>query len=87
MRIDSYNKLQETGQVGVVGAQSKAGQRSQVEGPAGETVNFSTAAQELADRAASEADATKVANLQASIQNGTFKVDPQAIARRLVEGS
>ena len=86
MRIDSYNKLQQTGPIAQVGGQSRTGQRTVGGAPTGETVTFSAAAQELADRAAAEADGAKVAALTASIKDGTFKVDAHAIARRIVEG-
>lgn len=52
----------------------------------GETVTFSAKAKELAEQA-SVADAAKVDHLRASIQNGTFKVDPQAIANKIVDGN
>ncbi|HZU82668.1 MAG TPA: flagellar biosynthesis anti-sigma factor FlgM [Polyangiaceae bacterium] len=50
--------------------------------PGGERVTFSAQAQELA----SKAEAAKVNHLRAAIQNGTFRVDHQAIARRIVDG-
>lgn len=87
MRIDSYSKLLETNSVAAVGGRSKAGQPvAQPNAVGGETVTLSAAAKELADKAAAEAEATKVASLSASIQGGTFKVDPHAIAARIVEG-
>jgi flagellar biosynthesis anti-sigma factor FlgM len=86
MRIDSYSKLQETNPIAPVGGQSKAAQGPQTGAASGETVSFSTAAQELADRAAAEAESTKVAGLTAAIKDGSFKVDAHAIARRIVEG-
>ena len=82
MRIDSYNKLNEANRVSAVGGKSAPGQSSEPEGVSGETVSLSAAAQELSDKA----DASKVSSLKEAIENGTFKADPQAIARRLVEG-
>jgi flagellar biosynthesis anti-sigma factor FlgM len=46
---------------------------------------MSDKARELSS-AASDASAAKVANLQQAVANGTFKIDPQAIANRLVQG-
>jgi len=86
MRIDSYSKLQETNPVPAVGGQPRAGQRNQAGAPSGETVTFSAAAQELADRAAAEAETSKVGGLTAAINDGSFKADSHAIARRIVEG-
>jgi flagellar biosynthesis anti-sigma factor FlgM len=54
--------------------------------PAGEKVTLSAKAQELADNAAA-ADAAKITQLRASIANGTFKVDPRAIANKIVDGN
>ena len=54
--------------------------------PAGEKVTLSARAQELADHA-SAAEATKVNQLRASIENGTFKIDPRAIANKIVDGN
>jgi flagellar biosynthesis anti-sigma factor FlgM len=86
MRIDSY-KLLETNPVTSVGGGSKAGQpAAQPSAPQGETVTLSAAAREMADKAASHSDAAKVESLSAAIQNGSFKVDPHAIAARIVEG-
>ncbi len=82
MRIDSYNKLLEANRVSAVGGKSAPGQSAEPESVAGETVNLSAAAQELAEKA----DAVKIGNLRDAIENGTYKPDPQAIARRLVEG-
>jgi negative regulator of flagellin synthesis FlgM len=51
---------------------------------AGEKVTLSAKAQELAEQA-STADANKVSQLRASIENGTFKIDPRAIANKIVD--
>ena len=52
----------------------------------GEKVTLSAQAQQLADNA-SAAEANKVSQLRTSIQNGTFKIDPQAIANKIVDGN
>lgn len=49
---------------------------------AGEKVTVSSQAQELAAKAESE----KVQRLAAALQDGTFKIDPHAIAARIVDG-
>jgi flagellar biosynthesis anti-sigma factor FlgM len=46
----------------------------------------SAQAQQLAAKAAADADDAKVQKLTTSIQNGTFKIDPHAIASRIVDG-
>ena len=64
-----------------------AGQAPATSQPAaGEKVTLSAKAQELADQASS-ADATKVSQLRASIENGSFKIDPRAIANKIVDGN
>lgn len=52
----------------------------------GEKVTVSAQAQELARNAASQQDAAKIEQLRSAIENGTFKVDHQAIAKRIVDG-
>jgi negative regulator of flagellin synthesis FlgM len=54
--------------------------------PAGEKVTLSAKAQELSDQA-SAAEASKVSQLRASIENGSFKIDPRAIATKIVDGN
>ena len=54
--------------------------------PGGEKVTLSSQAQELAQKASADADAAKVNGLRSAIQNGTFQIDHQAIARRIVDG-
>lgn len=93
MRInDIYGKLNEravesTGKGAAPGQAPKTGNAGTqpAQGP-GEKVTLSEEAQKLADQAIAAHDAEKVGRLKASIENGTFKVDPQAIAKRLVEG-
>ncbi len=96
MRInDLYGKLNEravesSGKGAATGATSKSGGADAGSAPAqgvgGEKVTLSDEAQKLADKAAASAEADKVGKLREAIQNGTFKVDPQAIAKRIVEG-
>jgi negative regulator of flagellin synthesis FlgM len=94
MRInDSYGRFNnpavETARQGAgTAAKPKADDGGAVNTPApgGEKVTVSAQAQEMAQKAASDADAAKVNGLRAAIQNGTFKVDHQAIARRIVDG-
>ncbi len=52
----------------------------------GENVTFSAKAKELADQT-SAADTAKVEQLRSAVQNGTFKVDPRAIANKIVDGN
>ncbi len=95
MRItDIYGKLNErsvesTGQKVPAGQSPKtggAGGQPAAGSPSGEKVTLSAEAQKLADQSAAAAETEKIGKLRASIENGTFKVDPQAIAKRLVEG-
>ncbi|MGA7122848.1 MAG: flagellar biosynthesis anti-sigma factor FlgM [Polyangiaceae bacterium] len=51
-----------------------------------DAVTVSAQAHELAQKASASADAAKVANLREAIQNGSFKIDREAIAKRLVDG-
>lgn len=53
---------------------------------AGEKVTLSAKAQQLADQAAS-ADAAKVSQLRSAIANGSFRIDPRAIANKIVDGN
>jgi negative regulator of flagellin synthesis FlgM len=55
-------------------------------GQVGEKVTVSAQAQELAAKAAADADDAKVQKLTTSLQNGTFKIDAHAIANRIVDG-
>jgi negative regulator of flagellin synthesis FlgM len=66
---------------------SAAGQGGATAQPiTGENVTFSAKAKELADQS-SAADAAKVDQLRSAVQNGTFKVDPRAIANKIVDGN
>ena len=51
-----------------------------------DAVTVSPQARELAQHAADKADSAKIDQLRSSIQNGTFKIDRQAIASRIVDG-
>jgi flagellar biosynthesis anti-sigma factor FlgM len=52
----------------------------------GDAVTVSAQAQELAHKAATNADAAKVERLRTAIEDGSFSIDHQAIARRIVDG-
>jgi flagellar biosynthesis anti-sigma factor FlgM len=52
----------------------------------GDAVTVSAQAQELAHKAAANADAAKVEKLRTAIENGSFAIDHQVIARRIVDG-
>ncbi len=49
-------------------------------------VTLSLRAHELAKKSADDADASKVEALRASIHEGSFQIDRQAIAKRIVDG-
>jgi flagellar biosynthesis anti-sigma factor FlgM len=51
-----------------------------------DAVTVSAQARELAQKAAESSDSAKVENLRGAIQGGTFKIDHQAIAKRIVDG-
>jgi len=95
MRInDFYGKLND-GSVQSTGQGAATGQPTQVGGSGGqsvgakgggETVTVSKEAQQLADKASSDAETAKVSQLRSAIADGTFRVDPQAIAARIVQG-
>jgi negative regulator of flagellin synthesis FlgM len=93
MRInDVYGRLNDLS-VGSSKRGAPAGQSPATEGaggkstPAtGEKVTLSSEAQKLAAKSAEDAETAKVGKLRAAIKDGSFKVDPQAIAKRLVEG-
>lgn len=52
----------------------------------GDAVTVSPQAVEMAKKAAATADSAKVEQLRSAIEAGTFKVDFQAIAKRIVDG-
>jgi negative regulator of flagellin synthesis FlgM len=64
-----------------------AGDTSSAGSAGGEKVTVSAQAQEMARKAAAQADTAKVTQLRSAIENGTFKVDHQAIAKRIVDGA
>jgi flagellar biosynthesis anti-sigma factor FlgM len=51
-----------------------------------DAVTVSAQAVELAQKASDSADAAKVNQLRGAIQNGTFQIDRQAIAKKIVDG-
>ncbi len=51
-----------------------------------DAVTVSAKAQELASKAAEQSDAARVEHLRSAIQSGDFKIDKQAIAKRIVDG-
>jgi flagellar biosynthesis anti-sigma factor FlgM len=51
-----------------------------------DAVTVSAQALELAQKASTTADASKVERLRGAIQNGTLQIDRQAIAKRIVDG-
>lgn len=53
---------------------------------AGDAVTVSTKAMELAQKAAAHAETAKVQHLRSAIADGTFKIDREAIAKRIVDG-
>lgn len=92
--IDSYNRFNDlAGSTALQGqrpaSSQKGGANVQQEGApaaAGDAVNVSAHALELSEKAANEADAAKVERLRSAIQDGSFVVDKQAIAARIVDG-
>jgi negative regulator of flagellin synthesis FlgM len=94
MRIENYGKFSDqvvpsaqSAKKGL-GAQGASGGKADASAPAsttGENVTVSAQAQALASEAA-KVDTAKVERLRAAIQSGTFKVDNQAIAKRIVDG-
>lgn len=91
-RIDAYSRaapaqvrndaVAGAGQVRKVGV--AAGGQAQAP-QAGDRVNVSTEARRLAEQQAT-ASAEKVNKLRDAIENGTFKVDHEAISQRIVNG-
>ena len=51
-----------------------------------DAVTLSSKAKELAQAASEHSDTARVEQLRSAIQGGTFKVDHQAIANRIVDG-
>jgi flagellar biosynthesis anti-sigma factor FlgM len=90
--IDSYGKINEpaiqTTKQGAIAGQAPHAHKHGKTPPqvSGEKVTVSAQAQELADKAAADAETAKVDKLRAAIQDGTFKPNPQVIAKRIVEG-
>ncbi|MBI5513511.1 MAG: flagellar biosynthesis anti-sigma factor FlgM [Deltaproteobacteria bacterium] len=90
MRItDAYTRLGLQGPTGP--ARGAAGRAQGTDAPAAaETedlkVNVSDRAQALSRQTAEEASAARVERLRTALADGTFQVDPQVIADRLVRG-
>ena len=92
--IDSYNRFNNwsvntTQQGQGPGATQKGGAEGSREGAPdakGDAVDVSAHAVELAQKAANEADASRVEKLRSAIESGSFVIDRHAIARRIVEG-
>ncbi len=91
MRIDNlYGQIDkaalETTKAASTGASSAPSGGSPAVGHAGEKVTLSAQAQQLADKAAADADDAKVQKLAKSLQDGSFKIDAHAIAAKIVDG-
>lgn len=63
-----------------------AGEAKGAATPGSDAVTVSAQAVELAQKASDSADASKVNQLRGAIQNGTFQIDRQAIAKKIVDG-
>lgn len=63
----------------------KAGAGQSAQGSA-EKVTLSARAQELAQQQSATADTAKVNRLREAVNNGSFKVDLQAVAKGIVDG-
>ena len=94
MRIDNYGKFSDpvvqSAQsakkgAGAKGAGSAGGSAGAPGSTSAEKVTVSAQAQALSHQATT-VDAAKVERLRSAIQSGTFKVDKQAIANRIVDG-
>jgi len=89
--IDRYGQqnalpLNVTKQGGATAGSTGKQAPTQAQPVAGEKVTLSAKARELADHAAA-ADANKVESLRSAIQSGSFKVDMQGIANKIVDGN
>jgi negative regulator of flagellin synthesis FlgM len=94
MRIENYSKFSDqvvqSAQSTKKGApaQGSAGGNAGASAPVsttGENVTVSAQAQALA-RESAKVDTAKVEKLRSAIQGGTFKVNNQAVAQRIVDG-
>jgi flagellar biosynthesis anti-sigma factor FlgM len=72
------------GQYGGAGV-TNAGAGQSAQGSA-EKVTLSARAQELAQQQSATADTAKVDRLREAVNNGSFKVDLQAVAKGIVDG-
>ncbi len=87
--IDGYSKLNqpavESANQGAAARQSSRGAEHAGRAPAssaGESVTVSAAAHQ----AVANAEGAKLEKLRSAIADGTFKIDPVVIAKRIVEG-
>ena len=78
--------VESTGRAAPVQAPRSEGHGESQVAPGGEKVTVSDEAKQLAAKSASDAETEKVGRLRAAIQDGSFKVDTHAIAKRIVEG-
>jgi flagellar biosynthesis anti-sigma factor FlgM len=92
MRIDdTYGRLNDIAvktakQTGAATPKADADDSKASTTAGGDAVTVSAQAMQLAEKAAAQADASKVEKLRAAIEGGTFKIDHQAITRRIVDG-
>jgi flagellar biosynthesis anti-sigma factor FlgM len=88
--IDSYgrfdNKSVDTARGTQSVSTSDANGSNAAPASSGDAVTVSAQAAELAAKAAATADSAKVSQLRSAIEGGTFQVNYQAIATRIVEG-
>ena len=91
--IDSYGRFNDRsvntasqGQAATSATKAGAGDAKGASATPGDAVTVSAQAQELAQKAAANADTAKVERLRTAIENGTLVIDHQAIARRIVDG-
>jgi flagellar biosynthesis anti-sigma factor FlgM len=91
--IDTYNRFNGPA-VGTAsqGARAGAAPKTDADGSkaaasgGGDAVTVSSKALQLAQKSAAHADAAKVEHLRSAIEGGTFQIDRQAIAKRIVDG-
>jgi flagellar biosynthesis anti-sigma factor FlgM len=91
--VDTYGRFNvggaETAKKGAAAGAAPKADADDAKGAASsgsDAVTVSAQALELAQKASASADAAKVDKLRGAIQNGTFQIDRQAIAKRIVDG-
>jgi flagellar biosynthesis anti-sigma factor FlgM len=91
--IDSYNSFNGPAvNTASQGARAGAAPKTEADGTkapvggGGDAVSVSSKALQLAHRSAASADAAKIEHLRSAIEGGTFQIDRQAIAKRIVDG-